>query len=167
MSHRRIILTFNENEINGPKPHCPRFYFFVWKWDFSWQTLLVICQRYFEEIKSRNQVCFLLHIIRSQIVTGQQERSNWICGVEMTQPLRFHSFCISELFIHAFSQLIGKFCRPLIDHFWFSSAACGKKKIAMIKEFSSPISSICCPFPLACGNISTHRGVKRSFFFNL
>lgn len=46
MSRRRIIFSFNENEINGLKRHCLRFlllfFFLVIKKEFSWHTLLEI-----------------------------------------------------------------------------------------------------------------------------
>lgn len=48
MRRRSIILSFNENEINGLKIHCPSCFFSFWKWNFSWQTLLVNCQRIVE-----------------------------------------------------------------------------------------------------------------------
>lgn len=76
MSRGRIILSFNENEINGLKLHCFSFVFFLLKMEFSWHTLLEIGQRYSEELKRRIKVCFTHLIFVSWIFISAHECSD-------------------------------------------------------------------------------------------
>lgn len=164
MSHRRIILSFNENEINGPKPHCPRFYFFFWKLDFSWQTLLVICQWYFEEIKSRNQVCFLLHIIPSWIFIGKQEHSNCICGDDPTSlfPFPFHFAFLNYYFTLLLSENFTDLSLIIFDFHWLPvEKKCNDKRILFSIFFH--LLSLSTGMWCYLGHIFTHRGVKKAF----